>query len=60
VLKIDKSISLALNKEDLIRKDLEEGDLKSARRRVNFGTHGFEDRLEPTMKAGVKLLVDIL
>ena len=48
------------SKENLIRKALEEGDLKSARRGVNGGIHGFEERFEPTMKAGIKLVLDVL
>ena len=61
----DSDIAAALlahflkSKEDWIRKNLEKGDLKSARKSVNGGIHGFE-RFQPTMKAGIKLLVDIL
>ena len=48
------------SKEDLIRKDLQEGDLKAARKRVNGGTHGFEERFKPTMKSGIKLLLELV
>lgn len=58
----DSDIAAALlayflkSKENLIRKDLEEGDLKSARKQVNGGLHGFKERFQPAMKKGIELL----
>lgn len=47
------------SKEDLIRKDLENGDLISARKRVNGGTHGFKERFKPALETGISVLAAI-